>query len=85
MKKNKYSSFNHIESDLGILKLEKEISKRKLVSKYNLLKDKYLPSSEHKDFSFISLVTKIPFRAYASVFKFTLPFIFEWFLNKKRD
>ena len=90
MEQIKYSSYAQIETDLEILKLEKEIEYQKLVLKFQQTKDNITPQSLVNNFvdSYVDKV-KMPFdkifkSAYPFMLKTALPLIIKWVSNKIR-
>ncbi|KUJ62517.1 hypothetical protein AR687_06700 [Flavobacteriaceae bacterium CRH] len=82
MEVKKYASYAEIERDLEILKLEKEINYHKLVLSFQKTKESITPQnivgglfSSYKDYFSIS---------YPKILQAILPFIINWFINKKR-
>jgi len=82
METKKYSSYAEIERDLEILKLEKEINYQKLVLSFQKTKESITPQnilsgvfSSYKEY--IS-------RSYLQILQSILPYIINWFINKKR-
>lgn len=79
----KYSSYAEIEKDLEILKLEKEINYQKLVLSFLKTKESITPQNivgglfhSYKDYFS---------KSYPKILQSILPFIINWFINKKRD
>ena len=82
MEVKKYSSYAEIEKDLEILKLQKEINYQKLVLSFQKTKESITPEnilggifSSFKDYFSNS---------YGSILQSLLPFVINWFINKKR-
>jgi Family of unknown function (DUF6327) len=82
METKKYSSYAAIERDLEILKLEKDINYQKLVLSFQKTKESITPQSilggvfsSYKDYFT---------RSYPKILQSILPFIINWFINKKR-
>jgi hypothetical protein len=82
METKKYSSYAEIERDLEILKLEKEINYQKLVLSFQRTKESITPQSivsgvfsSYKDYFT---------RSYPQILQSILPYIINWFINKKR-
>ncbi|OMQ12354.1 DUF6327 family protein [[Flexibacter] sp. ATCC 35103] len=82
MENKKYASYAEIERDLEILKLEKEINYQKLVLSFQRTKESITPEnivsgvfSSFKDYFTTS---------YSQIFQSILPYIINWFMNKKR-
>lgn len=82
MENKKYSSYAEIERDLEILKLEKEINYQKLVLSFQKTKESITPQnifsgvfSSYKDYFTNS---------YPRILQSILPFVINWFINKKR-
>jgi hypothetical protein len=82
MEKKKYSSYAAIERDLEILKLEKEIYYQKMLFSIDKTKESILPS---KSASLIgNLYQKIFSGTYGTLLKMVIPYVFNWYLNRKR-
>ena len=84
----KYSSYAQIETDLEILKLEKEIQYQKMVLKFQQTKDNITPQSVVNNFvdSYVEKVS-LPFdkifkSAYPFLIKTSLPFLIKWISHK---
>jgi hypothetical protein len=82
MEVKKYSSYAGIEKDLEILKLEREINYQKMVLSFQKTKESITPEnvlggifSSFKDYFSNS---------YGSILQSVLPFVVNWFINKKR-
>lgn len=82
MEAKKYSSYAEIERDLEILKLQKEINYQKLVLSFERTKESITPQniiggifSSYKDYFSTS---------YPKILQSILPFVINWFINKKR-
>ena len=82
MEPKKYSSYAEIDHDLEILKLEREIHYRKMKLSYEKAKDSIMPSNHVSGF----------YKAYKKIFsgfpgmilKALIPYVVNWFINKKR-
>lgn len=82
METKKYSSYAQIERDLEILKLEKEINYQKLLINFQKTKDSITPQNivgglfySYKDYFSNS---------YSKILQTILPYVINWFINKKR-
>lgn len=82
MKQKKYSSYAEIERDLEILKLEKEINYQKLVLSFQRTKDSITPQNIVN--GFVSSYTDYFKNSYPKILQSILPFVINWFINKKR-
>lgn len=82
MKQKKYSSYAEIEKDLEILKLEKEINYQKLVLSFQKTKESITPQNIVGGFfhSYKDYFSK----SYPKILQSILPFVINWFINKKR-
>ncbi len=79
----KYSSYKQIEEDLEILKLEREIYYQKTFLSIDKTKESILPS---KSVSFLgNLYDKVFSGTYGTVLKILIPYLINWYINKKRD
>jgi len=82
METRKYSSYAQIEKDLEILKVEKEIHYQKMLLSIDKTKETILPS---KSVSFIGNVYEKAFSGtYGTIFKIAIPYVINWFINRKR-
>jgi len=82
METKKYSSYAEIERDLEILKLEKEIYYQKMLLSIDKTKESIFPS---KSVSFISnLYQKVFSGTYGTILKIVIPYLINWFINRKR-
>ncbi len=78
----KYSSYKQIEEDLEILKLEREIYYRKAHLSIEKTKESILPSTS---VSFLgNLYDKVFSGTYGTLFKIAIPYLINWYINKKR-
>ena len=90
MANKKYSSYAEIESDLEILKLEKEINYQKLILNLQKTKDSFTPQNLVSDFvgSYVESA-KLPLgnlipNAIPFIMKTALPLLLQWIFKKKR-
>ncbi|MEC4003549.1 DUF6327 family protein [Flavobacterium sp. SUN052] len=82
MENKKYSSYAEIESELEILKLEKEIHYQKMLLSIDKTKEAILPS---KSASFIGNLYKQVFSGtYGTILRMAIPYLFNWYINRKR-
>ncbi|MFM9987244.1 DUF6327 family protein [Flavobacterium sp.] len=82
MEKKKYSSYAEIERDLEILKVEKEIYYQKMLLSIDKTKESILPS---KTATLIgNLYKKVFSGMYGTILKMIIPYVFNWYLNRKR-
>lgn len=82
METKKYSSYAEIEQDLEILKLEKEIYYQKMLLSIDKTKDSILPS---KSVSLLgNLYQKVFSGTYGTILKLVIPYVFNWYINRKR-
>lgn len=82
METKKYSSYAQIESDLEILKVEKELYYRKMLLNVEKTKETILPS---KSVSFVgNLYQKVFSGTYGTLLKIAIPYIINWYINRKR-
>jgi hypothetical protein len=78
----KYSSYAEIDSDLEILKIEKEIYYQKLVLSVQHTKEAITPGNLVS--VFLDSYKSIFSTSYWSVLKIAAPYIIGYFVNKKR-
>lgn len=82
MKTKKYSSYEEIENDLQILKIQKEIHYQKIILNIDNAKQNFIPSKPiGKAFNFYKDFVSTN---YGTIFKIVSPFIINWFLKRKR-
>ncbi|MBC7523216.1 MAG: hypothetical protein H7239_02085 [Flavobacterium sp.] len=82
MTTRKYSSYEQIEKELEILNLEKEIHYQKLLISIDKTKEYILPS---QTISVLGDVYQKAFSGtYGTLLRLAIPYIFKWFINKKR-
>lgn len=82
METKKYSSYAEIERDLEILKLEKEINYQKLVLSFQRTKESITPQSIVS--GVFSSYKEYFSNSYPRILQSILPYIINWFINKKR-
>jgi hypothetical protein len=82
MGSKKYTSYAEIDSDLEILKLEKEISYQKLV--LSIQKTKEAITTENIINGFFDSFKSIISNSYVSILKSVVPYIISYFVNRKR-
>lgn len=82
MEPKKYSSYAQIESELEILKLEKEINYQKLVLSIQETKDSF--TLQNIASGFLGSYKSILSNSYVTILKTVLPYIISWIINKKR-
>lgn len=82
METKKYSSYQQIEEDLEILKLEREIYYQKTLLSIDKTKESILPS---KSISFLGTLYQNVFSGtYGTILKIAIPFVVNWYINRKR-
>ena len=82
METKKYSSYAQIENDLEILKVEKELYYQKMLLSVEKTKETILPS---KSISFVgNLYQKVFSGTYGTLLKLAIPYIINWYINRKR-
>lgn len=79
MEPKKYTSFEQIERDLQILKLEREIHYNKIVLNYEQTKENLTPRSLLSSLLHFSIPRNL-----GSIIKIIGPLVIQWFFNKKR-
>lgn len=86
MSKNIYSSFDQIEADLEILKIEKEINYQKIFLGFQKAKEHFTPSGLTKNVfnTFKNIYSGIS-NTNSTVLSILVPFAIKWILNKKRS
>lgn len=78
----KYSSYAQIDSELEILKVEKEISYQKLVLSVQKTKESF--SVLNIASNVLDTVKSTFFSSSATIFRLLIPIVINWFTNKKR-
>ena len=82
MAAKKYASYAEIEHDLKILKLEREIYQKKVLLSINKTKESFLPS---KSVSLLGdIYTKLFSGTVGSIVKLVIPYVINWYINRKR-
>ena len=82
MNNQKYSSYDEIERELEILKIERELHYQKASLSVQKLKENVFPSEQ---ISYLAWFNKHILSGLAgSVLKTAFPFILQWILNRKR-
>ena len=82
MEAKKYTSYAEIEKDLEILKLQKDINYQKLVLSFQRTKESITPQSIVG--GVFSSYKEYFTRSYPQILQSILPYIINWFINKKR-
>ncbi|KDN54155.1 DUF6327 family protein [Flavobacterium seoulense] len=82
MQTKKYSSYAQIDSELEILKIEKEISYQKLVLSVQKTKESF--SISNVSTTVFDTIKSTFFSSYSAIFRLLIPIIIKWFINKKR-
>ena len=78
----KYASYDQIELELQILKLEKEINYQKLVFSIQKTKESITPQNLLK--GFVDSYKNSLSSSYGSILSLAIPYIIKWYQNKKR-
>jgi hypothetical protein len=82
METKKYSSYQQIEEELEILKLEREIYYQKTLLSLDKTKESILPS---KSVSFLgNLYQNVFSGTYGTILKIAIPYVVNWYINRKR-
>jgi len=82
MQTKKYSSYAQIDSELEILKVEKEISYQKLVLSVQNTKESFTLLNITSNV--LDTVKSTFFSSYGTVLRLVIPIVIKWFRNKKR-
>lgn len=82
MEPKKYSSYAQIETELEILKLEKELNYQKLALSIQETKDSF--TLQNMASGFLGSYKTIFSNSYVTILKTVLPYIISWIINKKR-
>ncbi|MFI0489955.1 DUF6327 family protein [Flavobacterium sp.] len=82
METKKYSSYEQIELELKILKLEKELSFQKMILNVNKVKEELSPQNIVGEVvgSYKSILSK----TYGMILRNTIPILINWLSKKKR-
>ena len=78
----KYASYDQIELELQILKLEKEINYQKLVFSIQKTKESITPQNLLK--GFLDSYKNSLSSSHGSILSLAIPYIIKWYQNKKR-
>ena len=82
MENKKYSSYNQIEHDLEILKVEKEIHYKRMLLSIEKTKECILPS---KTISFVNAIYEKVFSGnLGAILKIVIPYAVNRYINRKR-
>jgi hypothetical protein len=78
----KYTSYDEIDRELEILRLEKEINYQKLILTVQKTKENFTPQNLVSGFlgSYKTLFSS----SYGTILNIVIPFIIKWIVNKKR-
>ena len=78
----KYTSYDEIDRELEILRLEKEINYQKLILTVQKTKENITPQNLVSGFlgSYKTLFSS----SYGTILNIVIPFIIKWIVNKKR-
>jgi hypothetical protein len=86
MSKTIYTTFEQIEADLEILKIEKEINYQKIFLGFQKTKDHFTPSGLTKNvFNMFKNIYSGISNTNNAVLSMLIPFAIKWILNKKRS
>lgn len=78
----KYSSYDQINSDLEMLKLEKEIHLQHILLNIDKTKDSLQPENLFRE-AIASLKLKLS-NSYGMILQIAIPYLINWLINKKR-
>jgi hypothetical protein len=78
----KYTSYDEIDRELEILRLEKEINHQKLIFTIKKTKESFTPQNLVSGFlgSYKTLFSS----SYGTLLNIAIPYIIKWIVNKKR-
>ena len=78
----KYTSYDEINRELEILRLEKEINHQKLILTIKKTKESFTPQNLVSGFlgSYKTLFSS----SYGTILNIAIPYIIKWIVNKKR-
>ena len=78
----KYTSYDEIDRELDILRLEKEINYQKLILTVQKTKENFTPQNLVSGFlgSYKTLFSS----SYGTILNIAIPYIIKWIVNKKR-
>jgi hypothetical protein len=78
----KYSSYDQINSDLEMLKLEKEIHLQHILLNIDKTKESLQPENLFHE-AIVALKLKLS-NSYGMILQIAIPYLINWFINKKR-
>lgn len=78
----KYSSYDQINSDLEMLKLEKEIHLQHILLNIDKTKESLQPENLFQE-AIASLQLKLS-NSYGMILQIAIPYLINWLINKKR-
>ena len=82
METKKYSSYAEIDLDLKIIQIEREIYYKKILKSVDDTKEGILPS---KTITLVgNMYEKVFSGTYGTIIKTIIPFVINWYLNRKR-
>jgi hypothetical protein len=78
-----YSSYNQIDSDLEMLKIEREIHLQNILLNVEKTKDAFQPENLFREalVSFKNILTN----SYGMLLQIAIPYLINWLINKKRS
>lgn len=82
METKKYSSYDQIEKDLEIYKLQKEINYKKILLSIENTKESLFPNNSVS--RAYGLYKNVISSSYGTVLKIAVPYLINWFINRKR-
>ena len=82
MEAKKYATYAEIDSDLEILKLEKDIEYQKLMLSFQKTRESFTPKGIFKNF--IGSWKPLLSESYLPIINIAIPYIIQWIFKKKR-
>lgn len=82
MEKKRYTSYEQIECELEILKVEKELNFQKIVLNVKKTKESFMPKNLIK--GFLGSYSSILQNTSGKIIGFAIPIIIGWLRNRKR-
>ncbi len=82
MENKKYSSYEAIDRDLEVFKLEREINYKKVLLNIDTVKEGIFPSKTVSKVS--GFYNNVVSSAYGPILKIVIPLLVKWFINRKR-
>lgn len=82
MGKRRYTSYEQIDNELEILKVEKELNIQKIILNVQQTKESFMPKNLIK--GFLGSYSSILHNSSGKIMRMALPIIIRWLKNRKR-